>query len=195
MISDEGKTITEKSNAAIEQKIGVFQEINKPDETLTAAQIEELAECILEEQGTPQRSLNLEAMGITNVISGIGVYIIIDELGLSRTFYVDEDTHTFRDQHHTMSLKLNYANDLTKKPKAKSGKPSSDFKEGDVVQFNGGLHYVASSATTPTGGNRSAGKAKLTLIAQGAKHPYHLIGPPLGSNVYGWVDAGTFSKN
>ncbi len=61
------------------------------------------------------------------------------------------------------------------------------FEKGDILDFVGGYHYASSTAITPSGGNRTAGKAKLTNIAYGAVHPYHLIGTT--SNVYGWVDA------
>lgn len=192
MVSKEGTTVAEKSNAELEKKIGIFQEIDQPDESLTAAQVNDLIASIMEEKGTPERTLSVEAMGIAEVISGIGVYIIIPELGISRTFYVDEDTHTFEDNKHTMSLKLNYANDLAKEEKGAedSGK---DYKVGDVVQFNGGYHYVSSTASNPTGSKCAAGPAKITLIAKGAKHPWHLIHTDSSTRVYGWVDDGTFS--
>lgn len=192
MVSKEGTTIAEKSNAELEKKIGIFQEIDQPDESLTTAQVNDLIESIMEEKGTPERTLSVEAVGISEVISGIGVYIIIPELEISRTFYVDEDTHTFEDNKHTMSLKLNYANDLAKEEKGAedSGK---DYKVGDVVQFNGGYHYVSSTASNPTGSKCAAGPAKITLIAKGAKHPWHLIHTDSSTRVYGWVDDGTFS--
>lgn len=194
MVSKEGTTLAEKSNAGLEEKIGVFQEIDKPDESLTPAQINDLIESILDEKSTPERTLDVEAMGITDVISGIGIYIIIPELGLSRTFYVDSDTHTFKDNMHTMSLKLNYANDLSKPEKSCSGAGGSkDYKVGDVVQFNGGPHYASSTASSPTGSPCAAGPAKITLIAKGAKHPWHLIHTDSSTRVYGWVDDGTFS--
>lgn len=112
MVSKGGATVAQKSNVALEKKIGIFQEIDQPDESLTTAQINNLITSILNEKSTPERTLDIEAVGIPEIISGIGVYIIIPELGLSRTFYVDSDTHTFRDNMHTMSLKLNYANDI-----------------------------------------------------------------------------------
>ena len=192
MVSKEGTTVAEKSNAELEKKIGIFQEIDQPDESLTAAQVNDLIESIMEEKGTPERTLSVEAMGIAEVISGIGVYIIIPELEISRTFYVDEDTHTFEDNKHTMSLKLNYANDLAKEEKGAEDS-SKDYKVGDVVQFNGGYHYVSSTASNPTGSKCAAGPAKITLIAKGAKHPWHLIHTDSSTMVYGWVDDGTFS--
>lgn len=192
MVSKEGTTVAEKSNSELEKKIGIFQEIDQPDESLTTAQVNDLIESIMEEKGTPERTLSVEAMGIAEVISGIGVYIIIPELEISRTFYVDEDTHTFEDNKHTMSLKLNYANDLAKEEKGAEDS-SKDYKVGDVVQFNGGYHFVSSTASNPTGSKCAAGPAKITLIAKGAKHPWHLIHTDSSTRVYGWVDDGTFS--
>lgn len=194
MVSKEGTTLAEKKNDALEKKIGVFQEIDKPDESLTTAQINDLISSILDEKSTPERTLNIEAVGIAEVISGIGVYIIIPELNLSRTFYVDEDTHVFEDNKHTMTLKLNYANDLAKEEKGSNDAGGGkDYKVGDVVQFNGGYHYVSSTASNPTGSKCKAGPAKITVIAKGAKHPWHLIHTDGSSRVYGWVDDGTFS--
>lgn len=192
MVSKEGTTVAEKSNAELEKRIGIFQEIDQPDESLTAAQVNDLIASIIEEKGTPQRTLSVEAVGIAEVISGIGVYIIIPELEISRTFYVDEDTHTFKDNEHTMSLKLNYANDLAKEEKGAEDS-SEEHKVGDVVQFHGGYHYVSSVASNPTGTKCAAGPAKITLIAKGAKHPWHLIHTDSSTRVYGWVDDGTFS--
>lgn len=192
MVSKGGTTVAEKSNAELEKRIGIFQEIDQPDESLTAAQVNDLIASIMEEKGTPQRTLSVEAVGIAEVISGIGVYIIIPELEISRTFYVDEDTHTFKDNEHTMSLKLNYANDLAKEEKGAEDS-SEEHKVGDVVQFHGGYHYVSSVASNPTGTKCAAGPAKITLIAKGAKHPWHLIHTDSSTRVYGWVDDGTFS--
>lgn len=192
MVSKEGTTVAEKSNAELEKRIGIFQEIDQPDESLTAAQVNDLIASIMEEKGTPQRTLSVEAVGIAEVISGIGVYVIIPELEISRTFYVDEDTHTFKDNEHTMSLKLNYANDLAKEEKGAEDS-SEEHKVGDVVQFHGGYHYVSSVASNPTGTKCAAGPAKITLIAKGAKHPWHLIHTDSSTRVYGWVDDGTFS--
>lgn len=194
MVSKEGTTLAEKINAGMEGKIGIFQEIDQPDESLTTAQINDLIEGILDEMSTPERALDVEAMGIADVISGIGVYIIIPELGISRTFYVDSDTHTFKDNLHTMSLKLNYANDLSKPRKGSDANGGGgDYKEGDIVQFNGGPYYVSSMAGSPAEPPCTAGPAKITMTAKGAKHPWHLIHTDGSTRVYGWVDDGTFN--
>lgn len=68
-------------------------------------------------------------------------------------------------------------------------KGSGGICKGDTVEFTGGYHYAASSAKSAVGGIRKGGKAKVTGVAKGAKHPYHLIAVSGGgSNVYGWVD-------
>ena len=86
----------------------------------------------------------------------------------------------------TMDLKLS--------KKGKSTSKETDSEEsmvGDVVTFSGGKHYTSSNGSK--GFSAKAGKAKITKIADGAKHPYHLIHTDKKSNVYGWVDEGTFS--
>lgn len=59
---------------------------------------------------------------------------------------------------------------------------------GDVVRFTGNRHYTSANATS--GPACKPGTAKVTQIAPGTKHPYHLIHENGGgSTVYGWVDA------
>lgn len=71
--------------------------------------------------------------------------------------------------------------------------PTTGFSVGDKVNFAGGLHYSSSQAST--GSKVSAGTAKITQIAAGAKHPYHVISEDKKkSTVYGWVDTSTVSK-
>lgn len=60
---------------------------------------------------------------------------------------------------------------------------------GSVVDFTGTRHYVSSNAAKASACR--PGRAKVTKLAPGARHPYHLIGVTgAGSTVYGWVDAG-----
>lgn len=68
-------------------------------------------------------------------------------------------------------------------------RPAAKPVSGSTVFFAGGYHFPNAAAEAPTGEKRSAGNARLTAAAPGKPHPYHLIGVPGGSNVYGWVDA------
>lgn len=65
---------------------------------------------------------------------------------------------------------------------------------GDIVNYSGSVHY--SSANAASGVSCKGGQAKITQIYQlgKSKHPYHLIHTGSGCTVYGWVDAGTFTK-
>lgn len=57
-----------------------------------------------------------------------------------------------------------------------------------MVEFTGSKHYVSATATSAS--SCKPGKAKVTAIAKGKAHPYHLIAVSgAGSTVYGWTDA------
>lgn len=71
--------------------------------------------------------------------------------------------------------------------------PAWEPKIGDIVRFNGNVHYSNSSALI--GKKCVGGKARIVGIRIGKKHPYQLVRiPSAGATVYGWVDAGTFTK-
>ena len=193
LLSKEGDVLAEATDTALEKKIGVFQDVTQIRDEMTTAQLNELVKTTLEESSAPTKTLSLSALGLPDVITGIGVFVKIKGLSISKTYYVEEDTHTFDGNYHGMSLKLVLASDIDK-PKSTEKKAPADIKVGDIVQFSGGYHYVSSVASKPTGGTRTAGKAKCTVLAKNAAHPYHLIGVSGGSNVYGWVDAGNVSK-
>ncbi len=204
LLSDEGTVLAEKKDTALEKKIGVMQDIDEPDETLNTAQLEELATSMLKENSTPDRNLKLTTLGLPEVISGLGVFVVIPALNINKTYYVDQDTHTFKDNYHSMSLVLNQANDFEYESNSSSSSSSSSSSDsgssivGSTVNFKGGSQYFTSGSTSPTGGTRKAGPAKVTNYAKGAKHPYHVVGGAYNeldgdSNVYGWVDASQIS--
>ena len=114
MISKEGTTIAEKSNSALEQKIGIFQEIQQPDESLTKAQVKDLVGSVLDTLDDPEETVALNILGDPDVISGKAILVKIPHLGISRAYYVDSDDHTFEDNMHTMSLTLTTAAEIKK---------------------------------------------------------------------------------
>lgn len=85
------------------------------------------------------------------------------------------------------------------KPKAKVEKQrpttttaKKSYKVGDIVNFHDGTHYY-SSYPGAKGFPARAGKAKITIAnGSGKAHPWCLIHTDSTSNVYGWVDDGTF---
>lgn len=114
MISKEGTTLAEKSNSSLEQKIGIFQEIQQPDESLTKAQVKDLVGSVLDTLDDPEETLTLNILGDPDVISGKAILVKIPHLDISRAYYVDSDDHTFEDNMHTMGLTLTTAAETKK---------------------------------------------------------------------------------
>lgn len=114
MISKEGTILAEKSNSSLEQKIGIFQEIQQPDESLTKAQVKDLVGSVLDTLDDPEETLMLNILGDPDVISGKAILVKIPHLDISRAYYVDSDDHTFEDNMHTMSLTLTTAAEIKK---------------------------------------------------------------------------------
>lgn len=81
----------------------------------------------------------------------------------------------------------------TSKPDKKTEDKALKFKVGDVVQFTGSKHYTSANATS--GKACKPGKAKVTAVDKGSKHPYHLQKVSgSASTVYGWVDEAAVKK-
>lgn len=195
LYSKEGTVIAQEQDTSLEKKIGIFQEVDTPDESLTTAQIKSLAKTMLQEKKAVEHDLSLNnVIGITDVISGVGVFIKVEHLGINKTFYVDSDTHTFKGNLHTMSLSLNLVPEVSvDDTQEEQTATNKTYKKGDIVQFKGGKHYVSSTASSPASTNLKAGPAKITYAAAGAAHPWHLVHMDGSTTVYGWVDDGTFS--
>lgn len=92
--------------------------------------------------------------------------------------------------------KTNAAGSGTAKAQVQTTRPGnppkkSGYAVGDIVNFKGGTHYQ-SSYEGAKGFPAKAGKAKITIASAGKAHPWHLIHTDSASNVYGWVDDGTF---
>lgn len=112
LLSKEDVVVYEEANAALEEKIGMFMDIKSVDDTYNEAQMKELVQSVFEEKGKPTKTLKVSGLGILSAKAGGCVYVVIPHLGMKRTFYIDEDTHKFTRNSHTMTLKLNFATDM-----------------------------------------------------------------------------------
>lgn len=83
-------------------------------------------------------------------------------------------------------------NETAESPVIATTEVASGFTVGDIVAFHGTTHYVNSNAAN--GKTCKSGTGKITAIASGARHPYHVIGDKSPCNVYGWVDATTLAE-
>lgn len=174
-------------NGAIEY--GIRQRIytRGKEETLSDANL--AAQKILEDEGKIGKKMAVQAPDVPFIRKGDLVYIISSIT--SSYYYVKSIQHNA--ESYNMSMDLEYA-----EPEEISGNSDNNGQEkkayqvGDIVNFHGGTHYV-SSYSDAKGYSASAGKAKITIKnGSGKAHPWHLIHTDSGSNVYGWVDDGTF---
>ncbi len=133
-------------------------------------------------------------------ISGVDVSADINKYLLSMT-YTDHEEDKADDLQIELDDRDGTWLDWLGSP-AKNAETGEELNIGGIVYFKGGDHYVTSVAVTPNNpksGAPTAGLAKITNIAKGALHPYHLIGGFYGgadgdSTVYGWVDADLISE-
>lgn len=72
--------------------------------------------------------------------------------------------------------------------KGQESAPGS-FEVGSIVNFAGGNVYYGSASSSPSSTGVRPGPAKITVKANGAPHPYHVVHTDNTSGVYGWVDA------
>lgn len=120
LLGDEDALITQEINSELEEKFGIFQSVEKPDSDLAKSKYKQIAKNILEFDGRPDCYTDIEAVGITDCITGAAMQLIIPEISVDGVFYIDEDEHTFSaDQgsfdegfNHTMKLTLRSTNDI-----------------------------------------------------------------------------------
>ena len=152
---------------------------------------------ILNEDGKPERTLKVKTPDVPFVRKYDRVRIA------SRTYTGDALVlavqHSIESKSMTMELEP-ITESQTGTENTEAATPQEEIKKGDLVSFSGGYHYYTSRDANPRGGYRKAGQAWVQNTAPGAPHPYALIGGayktdvPGDSNVYGWVDADTVSR-
>lgn len=170
-----------------ENQYGIRQRIyiRGSDETLSDAK--SAAQELIDGEGKIQKEMTLQSPDVPFIRKGDLVYIMSNSI--SNYYYVKSIQHNA--DVYSMTMELEYVEPETQGSRdSSSGK--KEYNVGDVVNFHGGTHYV-SSYPGAKGHNARAGKASITIKnGSGKAHPWHLIHTDSGSNVYGWVDDGTF---
>lgn len=191
LADDDGKASPE---AVVDGKTeyGIRQRIynRSADDTLDTAKA--AAQAILDEQGQPDRTSTLSAPDVPFLHKGDKVHLATE--ALNGYFIVKSIDHNIVSR--TMTMKVApAAEEAPKKPEEEAASANGkDYKVGDVVQFNGGSHYTASTSTKPASTGLGAGPAKITYTNPGAPHPWCLVTQDWSkTHVWGWVDDGTFS--
>lgn len=110
--SDSNSVLATAADTALEARIGVLQQTQSSGEKDGKSSAKTKAQALLETLNKPEESFSIEALGITEVYSGVAVWINVPFLGISQTYYVDEDSHEFKMNSHTMKLTLNKTNEI-----------------------------------------------------------------------------------
>lgn len=87
-------------------KWGRLQYFDVVDEKMNAAQIKELLNMLIQLKNRERRSLKIDALGDLRIRAGCYIPVILNELGINQYFLVDECTHKWEGDEHTMSITL-----------------------------------------------------------------------------------------
>lgn len=110
---EEKKAITiSAKNSTLAKEIGIIQHYEKVTDKVNAAQLRERVHKTLAEKGKVMRKASLNCIGDETVIAGTAMHLIITDMEVFKGYYVDEDTHQFTGNSHTMSLILSETDDL-----------------------------------------------------------------------------------
>lgn len=169
-------------------KFGVRQKIYIRGKDDSVSDAQSAAQEIIDEKGQVKEDITVQAPDIPFIRKGDLVHMTVGTL--KDYYYVKGIRHDADSGSMTMDLKKAVTevvknNQVTKKA----------YNVGDIVYFKGGTHYV-SSWPGSKGYPAKAGKARIHLgpncKGNGKAHPWSLIHIDSSSNVYGWVDEGTF---
>jgi len=85
---------------------GRLQYHQKVDNGLNRAQIDAMANRFLEFKNREQRKFTIEALGYPAVRAGTVIQVTIKEIDINQNYLVEECTHSFKGDEHTMTLTL-----------------------------------------------------------------------------------------
>jgi hypothetical protein len=87
-------------------KWGTLQLYQSVDENWNAGQINELLNQLAKLKNRESKTLKMDAIGDIRVRAGVRIHILIQEYGVDQALLVDECSHKFDGDEHTMSLEL-----------------------------------------------------------------------------------------
>lgn len=174
-------TLNGQTEYGIRQRIYIRGTDEMPAAAKTAAQE------ILNREGRLQKGMKVQSPDLPFLRKGDFVYL---------TGSFGSDYYQVKSiQHNADACSMTMDLECVEKRPADGGGGAGEktgYQAGDIVTFHGGIHYV-SSYPGSRGYPARAGKARITLVnGAGRAHPWHLIHADGISNVYGWVDEGTF---
>lgn len=131
-----GKTITTvKKNENAQKLYGVMQEYISQGDKTNQEEINQITAQKLKELSALQKNGTIRTLGIEDVQTGNGIYVVDKETGLIGGFYVQSDSHTYQNGYHEMNLTLAWTDELPEieyqAPEKKATKKKSNTKKKD----------------------------------------------------------------
>lgn len=165
-----GKIQNEKSTS----KYGIYQSAYKKENGVNAK---------TEAQGMLKgvtKEASISAIGNIKAISGYSIVINEKATGLSGTFYITSDSHTFENGVHTMSLELEWRNSMDKGTKSTKDSGKNELTDkAKAYYLDGTSVYHSSTSCTACKGKKakcstvgSMKKIKITVGANKGKRKY-----------------------
>lgn len=104
---DEKKPITAAATSALGSKYGRMQHQEHFSDVKKKGELATLAKSILADLSSPKREFSVEALGDTEITSGVNIAVKDTMTGIAGAFWVSTDSHKFSaDGTYTMSLQL-----------------------------------------------------------------------------------------
>lgn len=168
-------TVIEKDDTLIE-KYGLMQHSESAGKEETRSEIIKKAKQYMKENSKPTEEMNIDALGIDNVISGRTIYVDQAMTNMLSAFYVVSDNHSFDNGVHTMSLTLSYTDEL---PRIEYEEDSttvsaSSIETPTVVSLSGSssnsiaqVQLQTTSTTTASTESKEVSKGNATILKDG----------------------------
>lgn len=99
----------------------------------------------------PEQSATLDCVGHIGCVSGRGIRVIDHLTGLTSTYWIKSDKHTWENGHHTMELELSFKNSMenVQYNKYQAQKNNSSSSSGGSEGGDGSYYYVSTGHKYP----------------------------------------------
>lgn len=115
IVDDDKKPLTATAtDSGAAKKYGLMQHLEQADSRMKQSAIDQLAKQRLKELAKVSEEITVEALGNMDVVAGTAVYAFESMTELVGGFYVNADSHTFKDGVHTMDVTISKTDDLPK---------------------------------------------------------------------------------
>lgn len=114
ILGDKDQVLAKIEDADLIKQYGILQELRR-EGNIKTGEAQVMAQNLLKDLGRISREASLTCLGLDDVEAGTAIELKESLTGLVGTFYVDTDEHTVTNGQHTMSLKLNWTDEVATK--------------------------------------------------------------------------------